>query len=82
MSVTTCAALGGSMASLAQGGQCEAKSYVEFTHTCTITAHYQPDMDYCCCALQQRVMCCRYYQSGNLFRCVETDDTVTTLYVT
>lgn len=73
------AALSDSLSSLQNSGQCQAKPYVQYTHTCTISANYLPDMDYCCCAHSQRVMCCRYHQQGSLFRCTESVDSVATL---
>jgi len=63
------------------GGECIVKQYVHFTHVCSVD-NYLPNIDYCCCVHDAGLLCCRYYQSWNHFRCVESDDLVDTLYVT
>jgi len=66
--------------SLVSGGECMVKQYVYFTHVCTVS-NYLPNVDYCCCVHDAGLLCCRYHQGWNHFRCVESDDLVDTLYV-
>lgn len=71
-------AVGKQLDSLPGGGQCIAKQYVQFTHSCTVT-NYMPSVDHCCCAYDQKVLCCRYHQDWDHFRCSQADDTIETL---
>ena len=66
--------------SLVSGGECIVKQYVSFTHVCTVS-NYLPNVDYCCCVHDAGLLCCRYHQDWNHFRCIESDDLVDTLYV-
>ena len=66
--------------SLVSGGECIVKQYVYFTHVCSVS-NYLPNVDYCCCVHDDSLLCCRYHQGWNHFRCVESDDLVDTLYV-
>ena len=66
--------------SLVSGGECIVKQYVYFTHICTVS-NYLPNVHYCCCVHDAGLLCCRYHQDWNHFRCVESDDLVDTLYV-
>jgi len=66
--------------SLVSGGECIVKQYVYFTHVCSVS-NYLPNVDYCCCVHDAGLLCCRYHQGWNHFRCVESDDLVDTLYV-
>jgi len=65
----------GRMETLPSGGECMAKRYMEFSHLCTVR-DYLPTVDYCCCAHQDLVLCCRYHQNWNHFRCNDDDDDV------
>ena len=64
------------------GGQCKKNHQLAgYTHTCS-SRDYRAGMRTCCCQFERRVMCCKYLSGrGGLFRCLESDDTVDTLYV-
>ncbi|ELU12517.1 hypothetical protein CAPTEDRAFT_228203 [Capitella teleta] len=68
----------GQLDKLSGGGSCQPKQYVQFTHICTVS-HYLPSVDYCCCEHEQRVLCCRYHQDWDTFRCSQGEDTVDTI---
>ena len=57
------------------GGECKPSSYVHYTHECRVH-DYLPSIDFCCCELEAKVMCCRYHQDWDRFRCAEADDTI------
>ena len=67
------------METLPSGGECISKRYMEFSHLCTVR-DYLPTVDYCCCAHQQLVLCCRYHQNWNHFRCNDADDVLMMTY--
>jgi hypothetical protein len=68
----------GQLNKLAEGGTCQPKNYVQFTHICTVS-HYLPQVDYCCCQHEQRVLCCRYHHDWDVYRCSQGEDTVGTV---
>ena len=57
------------------GGQCIVKQYIQYTHLCTVN-NYLPNVDYCCCAHERRLFCCRYHQDWYHFRCMESEDVI------
>jgi len=65
---------------LVSGGECIVKQYVYFTHVCSVS-NYLPNVDYCCCVHDASLLCCRYHQQWNDFRCVESEDLIDVLYV-
>ena len=74
------AAFNGDLATYPGGGTCEPNSYVHYTHECKVGEYEKmPSIDFCCCAFQQKVMCCRYHQNWDRFRCAEADDTIDTM---
>ena len=75
-----CVAVEGRLETLASGGECISKRYMEFSHLCTVR-DYLPTVDYCCCAHHQLVLCCRYHQNWNHFRCNDADDVLMMTYV-
>jgi len=75
-----CEAVGGRLETLPSGGECITKRYdAEFSHSCMVR-DYLPTVDYCCCAHQQLVLCCRYHQDWNHFRCNDADDVLMMTY--
>lgn len=73
-------ALDGRLASLRSGGLCSPKHYAEFSHLCSVT-NYLPSVEYCCCIYETSVLCCRYHQDWNLFRCQLEEDLIDTTLV-
>ena len=69
----------GQLDRLPSGGECISKRYMEFSHLCTVR-DYLPTIDYCCCAHQQLVLCCRYHQNWDHFRCNDADDVLMMTY--
>ena len=57
------------------GGECKPSQYVHYTHECRVQ-DYLPSIDFCCCQLEAKVLCCRYHQDWDRFRCSEADDTI------
>lgn len=70
--------------------ECTQKSYAHFSHMCTVD-NYLPDVDHCCCHVpripatnknyqqgssDKVVLCCRYNQDWNKFRCEVEKDVV------
>jgi len=78
--VCLCKAVEGRLETLPSGGECISKRYMEFSHLCTVR-DYLPTVDYCCCAHHQLVLCCRYHQNWNHFRCNDADDVLMMTYV-
>jgi hypothetical protein len=70
-------ALEGRLGTVRSAGECLMKPYMEYSHICTVT-DYLPTVDYCCCPYQKIVLCCRYHQDWNHFRCNEHADRVET----
>lgn len=72
------AAMSGRLETLRSSGECLAKQYTEFSHLCSVT-NYLPTVDFCCCRHRQdMLLCCRYHQDWNRFRCQEADDVIVT----
>lgn len=74
-----CEAVEGRLETLPSGGECISKRYMEFSHLCTVR-DYLPTVDYCCCAHDELVLCCRYHQNWNHFRCNDDDDVLMMTY--
>lgn len=64
-----------SLKTLSAGGICWPQQYVHYTHSCNVN-NMQPHIDHCCCYIQQTVLCCRYQQSWDRFRCSKPEDTI------
>jgi hypothetical protein len=65
----------GKLSSLDSGGKCQEKAYVEFSHLCEVN-NYMPSVDHCCCGFEDVILCCKYHQNWNNFRCAEEFDVI------